>query len=182
MAKLVSKTYGEALFDLAVEENKIDSFLEQAQLLKEVLKDNPEFSVLLNHPKVMKEEKITVLNNVFADRLSKEIVAFLEVIIKKDRYSEIDSILDYFIDQVKELKGIGIVLVTTAIELNEAQKNKIEKRLLDTTKYNSLEMHFKVDISLISGMQIRIGDRGVDSSVATKLNDLQKQLLKIQLA
>ena len=182
MAKLVSKTYGEALFDLAVEENKIDSFLEQAQLLKEVLKDNPEFSVLLNHPKVMKEEKITVLNNVFADRLSKEIVAFLEVIIKKDRYSEIDSILDYFIDQVKELKGIGIVLVTTAIELNEAQQNKIEKRLLDTTKYNSLEMHFKVDISLLGGMQIRIGDNVVDSSVATKLNDLQKQLLKIQLA
>ena len=104
------------------------------------------------------------------------------MIIKKDRYSEIDSILDYFIDQVKELKGIGIVLVTTAIELNEAQKNKIEKRLLDTTKYNSLEMHFKVDISLIGGMQIRIGDRVVDSSVATKLNDLQKQLLKIQLA
>ncbi|MEG1848477.1 MAG: F0F1 ATP synthase subunit delta, partial [Lachnospiraceae bacterium] len=33
----------------------------------------------------------------------------------------------------------------------------------------------------IGGMVIRIGDRVVDSSIATKLSELQKQLLKIQL-
>ena len=29
MAKLVSKTYGEALFELAVEEDKVDVFMEE---------------------------------------------------------------------------------------------------------------------------------------------------------
>ncbi len=43
-------------------------------------------------------------------------------------------------------------------------------------------MHFNVDHSLIGGMVIRIGDRVVDSSIRTKLGELQKELLKIQLA
>ena len=37
MAKLVSKTYGDALFELALEENKIDSL--QEELVEETLKE-----------------------------------------------------------------------------------------------------------------------------------------------
>ena len=34
---------------------------------------------------------------------------------------------------------------------------------------------------LLGGMQIRIGDRVVDSSIQTKLNQLQKELLSLQV-
>ena len=40
---------------------------------------------------------------------------------------------------------------------------------------------YQKDQSLIGGMVIRIGDRIVDSSIRTKLEELQKQLMKIQL-
>ncbi len=42
-------------------------------------------------------------------------------------------------------------------------------------------MHYDVDSSIIGGMVIRIGDRVVDSSIKTKLDELAKQLKKIQL-
>ena len=44
-----------------------------------------------------------------------------------------------------------------------------------------MEMNYLLDKSLIGGMVIRIGDRVVDSSISTKLNELQKELLKVQL-
>lgn len=44
-----------------------------------------------------------------------------------------------------------------------------------------MEMHYQVEEDLIGGMIIRIGDRVVDSSVRTKLFDLRRDLLKIQL-
>ena len=44
-----------------------------------------------------------------------------------------------------------------------------------------MEMHYQVDEDLIGGMVIRIGDRVVDSSVRTKLFELQRELLKVQL-
>lgn len=181
MAKLISKTYGDALFELAVEENKIDVLLEEIEQLQDVLKQNEDFGKLMNHPKIVKEEKIQVAKNVFEGRISKELLGFLTIIISKDRYKEIDAILAYFIAEVKKYKGIGIATVTTAVPLKEDQRSKIEQKLLDTTEYQSMEMHYKVDSSLIGGMVIRIGDRVVDSSISTKLNELQRELLKVQI-
>lgn len=181
MAKLVSKTYGEALFELAVEEGKEDELLEEILQLKDVLAQNPDFGKLMDHPKILKEEKLDVLEKVFADRLSKELLGFLHLIISKDRYGEIDRILDYFVDEVKQLKGIGIAYVSTASDLSEAKKKEVEEKLLATTSYKKMEMHYQVDEELIGGMVIRIGDRVVDGSVKTRLYELERQLLKVQL-
>ncbi|MBQ8592140.1 MAG: ATP synthase F1 subunit delta [Lachnospiraceae bacterium] len=181
MAKLISKTYGEALFELAVEENKIDSFVEEIKTVREALAQNPEFDELFHHPKITKEEKTELVENVFKGRISDELTGFFKLLVEKDRYKEKEGILTFFLDKVKEVKGIGVAYVTTAIPLKDVQKKQVEEKLLATTQYKQMEMHYTEDASLIGGMVIRIGDRVVDSSISTKLSDLQRQLLKIQL-
>lgn len=181
MAKLISKTYGDALFELAVEENKVDDLLGEIGQLQKVLQENEDFGRLMTHPKINKDEKIQVVTNVFKGRISDELLGFLTIIISKDRYQEIDGILEYFLTEVKKYKGIGVATVTTAVPLREEQRRKVEQRLLDTTDYKSMEIHYKQDAALIGGMVIRIGDRVVDSSISTKLNELQKDLLKVQI-
>lgn len=181
MAKLISKTYGEALFELAVEENKTSLFLEEVGELLKVIGQNQDFGQFMNHPKIPKEEKIEVLENIFRDRIDKELLGFLVTIVEKDRYSEVEEILNYVIDSIKEYRKIGVAYVMTAIPLQENEKKDIEAKLLDTTKYETLECHYQVDESLIGGMVIRMGDRVVDSSIRTKLESLERELLAIQL-
>ena len=181
MAKLISKTYGEALFELAVEEQKIDVLFEEAKAVREILREHAEFGKLMTHPKISKEEKVQVAEQVFKGRTSKEMTGFLVIIIEKGRFEEVDAVLTYFIDKVKEEKHIGVAFVTTAVALDEATQTKIVNRLLETTKYKTMEMHYSVDPAIIGGMVIRIGDRVIDSSITTKLNELKKQLMKIQL-
>ena len=173
MAKLVSKTYGEALFELAVEEGREASLLEEIMALKKILKENPDFEKLMNHPKILK-----VLDRVFKGELSDELTGFLRIIVTKDRYKEIDAILDYIILEIKKKKGIGIAYVTTAVPLNEAKQKEVEQKLLATTAFKKMEMHFQVEEGLIGGVIIRIGDRVVDSSIRTKLYEMRRQLLK----
>lgn len=43
MAKLISKTYGDALFELAVEEDKVDVLLEEIEQLQKILAENEDF-------------------------------------------------------------------------------------------------------------------------------------------
>ena len=181
MAKLVGATYGEALFELAVEEGREEELMNEVILLRELLSDNPDFGKLMNHPKVLKEDKLEVLEAVFKGRVSEELVGFLHLIVSKDRYGEIDSILDYFINEVKQVKGIGVAYVATALDLSEAKKKEVEQKLLSTTSFTRMEMHYQVDESLIGGMVIRIGDRVVDSSIRSKLSGLERELLKVQL-
>ncbi len=181
MAKLVGATYGEALFELAVEEGREEELMNEVILLRELLSENPDFGKLMNHPKVLKEDKLEVLEAVFKGRISEELVGFLHLIVSKDRYGEIDSILDYFINEVKQVKGIGVAYVATALDLSEAKKKEVEQKLLSTTSFTRMEMHYQVDESLIGGMVIRIGDRVVDSSIRSKLSGLERELLKVQL-
>ena len=181
MAKLISKTYGDALFSLAVEENKIDEFIEEITGLLAILKQEEEFSKLMNHPRVSVEEKVALVDTVFTGRISKELVGFLTLVVTKGRYAEIQSILEYFLDSAKEFKGIGVAYVTTPLELTQAQKDAVEQKLLATTDYQKMEMNYLIDEALIGGMQIRIKDKVVDSSVRTKIAKMQQNLMQIQL-
>ena len=48
MAKLVSKTYGDALFELALEEKKVDLLFDEAKIFLEIIRKDDE---------LMKEKK-----------------------------------------------------------------------------------------------------------------------------
>ncbi len=181
MAKLVSKTYGDALFELALEAGKLDSMWEEVTAVSQALQENEDLTRLMNHPKIVKEEKIALIENIFKGRISDELVGLMRMVVQKDHYNEMDGVFAYFTDLVKEYKNIGTAYVTSAFPLDDAQKTAVEQRLLETTKYVRFEMHYEVDAALIGGMVIRIGDRVVDSSVKNKLNNLTRELSKITL-
>ena len=153
MAKLVETTYGEALFELAIQESKIDELCEEAQVVIDVFKF-----------------------------VSKDITGLLTVMVSKDRQDKIVSTLQYFIKRVYEYKKIGVAFVTTARPLTDDQKLSVVSRLLATTDYVDFKINYDIDESLIAGMVIRIGDRVVDSSVKHKIDELARNLKNIQLA
>lgn len=181
MAKLVSSTYGESLFEVAVEQNMTDALYDEAVCVLQVFSENKELSEFLCHPNIEKDEKIKVMINSFEKFVSKEMTGFLVTVVEKDRAYAIKDILNYFLNKVKEYKGIGTAYVTTPVEPDKAAKEKILKRLLETTDYQEFEIHYSVDESLIGGMIIRVGDRVVDSSIKHKLLELSRQLQKIDL-
>ena len=121
MAKLVSKTYGDALFEVALEKNQLDAFLEEVKAVKAAMETNDELFKLMSHPKIVKEEKVKVVTDIFSGKVSGELVGLLRMIVDKGHFQEVISVLDYFIEQVKEYNNIGTAYVTSAMELSKAQ-------------------------------------------------------------
>ena len=72
MAKLVYQTYGDALFQLAVEENKVDELFSETKAMKEIFEENEELLKLLTNPKIDKQEKLNIVENIFSGRASKD--------------------------------------------------------------------------------------------------------------
>ncbi len=181
MAKLVSDVYGDALFELAVEEEKVDEFAQEAEAIITILHQSQELTQVMNHPKIIKEEKMEMIENIFTGRASKEIVGLMRMVVEKDHFAEMENIFTYFISRVMEYKNIGVAQITTPLELSDVQKKQVETRLLETTKYVAFRMEYAIDPELIGGMVIRIGDRVVDSSIKTQIAQLARELSKIQL-
>lgn len=181
MAKLVSKVYGDALFERVVEDGTVDAMYGEVSAVRQAVLDNEELLKLLNHPKVDNDEKVAIIEKIFKGRVSDNLCGLLVQMVKKCRQNELVPVFDYFISVVKEYKKIGVAEVSSASELTENQKERLVGRLKETTGYQSFEMHYHVDKSLIGGMKLQIGDRVVDSSIRTKLEHMSRSLLNVQV-
>ena len=181
MAKLVSKTYGDALFEIALEEKKEELLFEEAKTFLEVIRKDDELVKFMKHPQIVKEEKLKTGKAIFDKEFSKEFAGFLMILVLKDRFAEVEKTLEYFIGRMKEHKKIGVAYVSTARALSDVQKEQVRIRLLETTDFETFEMNYNVDETLLGGMVIRIGDRVVDTSIKNKLKSLSKELYALQV-
>ena len=204
MARLIKKVYGDALFDYAVANDIVEKTYEESKDILDVLSSSKELKSFLIDPVIPKDKKKEAIKNLFINELWKEnsvlskiisifkssnikkgdntkIFNFLNIIIDKGRIQDLTSILDYFTDKVREYKGVGFAEVVSAYELDDNQKSALEKKLISTTKYNSFDMNYKVDETLISGLKIKVKDRLVDSTLKTKLEDISKNLRGIRV-
>ena len=181
MAKLVSQVYGEALFSLAAESDRLKQFSEELGAVMETLKEYPQYTAILEHPQLDELEKTEVFDRVFKGKILSELTGFFHILLEKGRFRDLPAIISYFEEKRLEHDKIGVAWVTSAAALSETQQKKIEDRLLATTEFVSMQMHYETDQALIGGLKVRIGDRVVDSSLQSRLNDMKDGLMKIQL-
>ena len=173
-----SKELSEKLNHISSYSNK--SNYEQAKERLSAL-NNEAFIDIMNHPEMTREKELAMMDEVFGGKVSDVMMGFLQVLVKKGRFGEIESVLEYFDKRAKEYKKIGVVYVTTPAELSDAQKQKIEARLSETSSYETLEMNYNVDASLLGGIRIRIDDRVVDNTIRTKLEEMTRKLSKVRV-
>ena len=156
MAELIDKTYGEALFQLSLEEGKVEQDADEVRSIKEAIAENPEFMVLLDHPQITREEKVEVMRNCLDGRASDSVTGFFVTVIQAGRQHFLMGMIDYFLDAVRKYQHIGIADVTGDV---------------------SIEINYQVDPEIIGGLVIRIGDKVADNSIRTKINTLTKAIL-----
>ena len=108
MAKLVSETYGEALFSLGLEKGIVDSLMEEIDALRGILEENPGFSRLMNHPDIAGTRSWRSFRRIFEGKLSDTMYGFLEVLIHKGRYGAAEDIFTYYTDRYKAYHRIGV--------------------------------------------------------------------------
>lgn len=181
MAKLVVKRYATALFDLAVSEGAMAKYEEEVKVIVRALRDEPDFMAVLNDHKVTKENKISLVENVFTDKVSNPIVGLLVLLVNKGRQGHLLEILEAFLERVKAESGITKAVITSAVPLKEAQVTAIREKLEAGTK-SKIEIETIVDTSIIAGLVIRVGDKVVDASIKGEMQTLKKQLSKLRLA
>ena len=179
MAKLVSQVYAEALFGLGVENGLLDTLLEELNGMCEILGKNPQFVTLLGHPELDQKEKTAVFDRVFDGKISKELNGFCHLLLEKGRFGELFAIRER---RCLAYHKIGVVYVTSAEELSDTQKENIRQKLLATTDFVSLQIHYQVDAALIGGLKIQIGDRVVDSSIQNRLKRMKDSLKRVSLS
>lgn len=173
---LIATRYARALFQLAEEETKLDAVKDDVQLLKTVLDQSSELRKFLVNPLVTRDEAekamSSVLNAVKATELTRK---FLILLAQQRRLPVLPQALDSYLHMLAQSRGEITVQVTSAKTLGEAQLGVLNAAL---TKATGKEVHIKTreNPDIIGGVQVRVGSKMLDYSIAGKLDRLRQTL------
>jgi F-type H+-transporting ATPase subunit delta len=181
MAQLIADRYAGALFDIAVENNSVDSYLSEVELVYNSIADNKEFLTVLNHPQISGDEKLNILLTAFKGKISDDIIGLFSIVFKKNREGLLPEILQCFIERVKAYKGIVTAVVSSAKALSEKQLDRIRESLSKNLN-KQVVIEAVVDPQLIGGLKINVCGQLIDNTVKKQLGEMKAQLESTRLA
>lgn len=175
MTEAVQEVYSKALFEIASEDNLLDTIKNELNAVKNSFDECPDIYEVLSVQNISYEEKISVLRNIFEGRVSDIVLNFLCVLTESGRIKELPGIYDEFYSLWCDETGVMCVNVTSAVKLSEDQRNRLKKAL--SAKYKkTVELNEKVDPDIIGGVIVNFKDTCLDGSVRAKLNSLKSAM------
>jgi F-type H+-transporting ATPase subunit delta len=174
----IATRYAKSLIELAVEQGKLEQVNADMHRLATAMK-NRELYLFLKSPIIHPDKKNAVLEAITKGTVDKLSLAFVKLLIKKNREVYVPEITAEFIEQYKRLKKITSVTVTTAAPMSDKVLAELKKQLLASgITTENLDIETKIDPELIGGFVLEFDNKRYDASVAHKLEELKTSFSK----
>lgn len=174
MAGSAAKRYARAIFELAGEQGQVEEWAQRLAVVREVL-TRPEARAVLANPSIAVQRRQEAASTFLESRVGPEGVNLARLVVGANRIGDLDGMIEEYDRLVDEAAGRIRATATAAVPLtaaeNEALVSGLSRQLGREVRLDSL-----VDPAIIGGLVLRIGDRVIDASVATRLQQLRSQL------
>lgn len=170
----VARRYAKSLFGLALERNVADAIYLDMEMVHSTCAANRELVTLLRNPIVQSDKKASIIKAVFGPRVNELTNAFMNIVIDKNRSSDLFGIAGAFIQFYKDYKGIVTAHIATPVALDAAMRETI-LNLVKKSKGDKVELIEEVDPSLIGGFVLTVGDEQHDTSISRKITMLKRE-------
>ncbi len=171
MATAAAKRYARAVFELASEERDVEDWSKRLAQLSEVLADRTIAAVLTN-PTIPSERRMELVESA---NLDPDAANLVKLLIDSDRVRDIDDIVEEYQRLADYAAGRVRATVTTAVDLDRAGRQRIEE-MLSARFAKEFTVDFQTEPRILGGLKLQYGDRLIDASVATRLQQLRRRL------
>ena len=169
-----ARVYAEALFDVAKEKGKLDAIRDQLAQFADAVDRNRELQVFFFSPYFSSAEKVAGLKRAVSDA-DDELVNFLELLIEKQRMTELFRIRRHFEELWKQENKRIEVTVTSAVELAPSVVEKVSEEIERQTG-QKVELSSRVDDEILGGIVLQVGNKVLDASIRSRLEKLRKSV------
>jgi F-type H+-transporting ATPase subunit delta len=173
IASGVAGRYATALFDLAKEADALDSIAQDLQGLKALLNDSDDLSDLVNSPLYSRDQQGAAMDAVLDSAGAQDLTRrFVGVITQNRRLFVIADIIDAYRALLSSHRGEMDAEVISSRPLSDAQLEALRGVLANVLRAKVI-VETSVDDTLLGGLVVRVGSRMIDSSLRTKLENMQ---------
>ena len=163
------KLYGGSLYDLAVEEQLTDEYLEEIQAIRRLFAENPEYPGMLLAPSLSLESRLGLIDEAFREQAQPYLVNFLKLLCERGLLREFADCAEEFTSRYNKDHGIAVARVTSAVELTEAQKTALKERL-EKISGKRVSLSCRTDSSVVAGLRVELEGEQLDGTVQGRIN------------
>ncbi|NCD71558.1 ATP synthase F1 subunit delta [Mucilaginibacter agri] len=169
----VANRYAKSLIDLAKEQNLLDAVRADMSLFEQAVKANSQLGAVLRNPIIPQDKKTSVLEGIFGGKVNKITLAFFKLVVSKGRAELLYPTAQEFVNQYDVFEHIVRATVVSAAPLSADNRKQV---IAEVNKIAAGEVVLteKVNAALIGGFILTVGDKQVDTSVASSLTKLKK--------
>jgi F-type H+-transporting ATPase subunit delta len=176
MAQLrAASRYVKSLLGLAVEKDVLEQVHNDMLLFSKVVAENRDFVLMLNSPIIKHDKKRDILEILFKSKVNPLTMSILDIVTRKNREPLLPAIAREFHNAYNEYKGICKATITTAIPLDPKLRMEFEGMVKKLSDKKQVELIEKIDLTMIGGFVLNVGDRQIDASLKNKLKALKVQ-------
>ncbi len=169
-----SRRYAQAVFQLALEQDGLESWLDDLTLVANALQ-NAEFSDFLDAPQVTVAQKVQVIKESLQDHLAPLALNLVSLLASRNSANLIPGITEVYQELLDAHTGIERADVVVAASVDDNQQKRIAD-LLKSLVGKEVTITTRVEPELIGGFVARVGDRVIDGSTRTRLAELKREI------
>jgi F-type H+-transporting ATPase subunit delta len=170
----IAQVYARSLFEVAVEQEKLDTIKEQLGQFADALAGNRDVAIFFFSPYFSTDEKKAALHRAVegADPI---FLNFLEALIERHRTPAIYRIRTDFELLYDKTNKLLPVQLTSAVELDSELVESLGRQIGEQTG-NEIQLSSKVDPEILGGIVLRVGNFILDASIKTRLEQLRREV------
>ncbi|MCP5088049.1 MAG: F0F1 ATP synthase subunit delta [Rhodobacteraceae bacterium] len=175
----IAARYATAVFELAKEANNLPATENDLDALAAALEDSTDFGDLISNPAYTRDQMTSAIASISAKMgLSSEVANTLGLMASKRRLFVLPQLIASVKAMIAEEKGEVTAEVTAAKALSTAQQDKLASTLKASVG-KDVNINVAVDESLIGGLIVKVGSKMIDSSIKSKLSNLQNAMKEV---
>lgn len=169
--------YAQALAQIGQEQASYGAIYDDLQAVLKLYDEDRWFRGFYTSPRIDRDVKWPAVRAAFEGQVCRPVLGLLKVLIMKSREALYDNVVDQF-ERFKDMaENRTHAYLAVAKPLSPELRQALVGRL-ETASGKTVELHERVDPSLLGGAALRVGDKVIDRTLKTRLTALRKHLIE----
>lgn len=164
----VGSVYGQALYDLALDEALTKPILDELEVLLLSFEAEPDFARLLSAPTLTKEARCQILDQSFRGKIQPYLLNFLKILTEKGYVRHFSDCCAAYREQYYKDNNILLVNAVTAVPMTKEQLVKLTRKL-GTITGKQIELRSQVDPDVLGGVRLDYDGKRLDDTVSHRM-------------
>jgi len=173
VATAAARRYARAIFEVAQQDGEVAAWGRRVADVRDLL-TNEDVAAVVTNPTIAVAARMALISDA-PHELDREATNLAKLLIESNRVADVGAVADEYERLADDAAGRVRATVTTAVELTLADRDRVAGELSKRLG-KEVRMEVVVDPRILGGMKLQYGDRLVDASVSTKLQQLRRRL------